>query len=70
MNSSSVDRATLEEVRRNMEQPEALKYRHNTGNRAYGFEQTLNKQAPKGVPGDPTQSYNVYNYAVAGNYKS
>jgi hypothetical protein len=32
---------TLEQVRKNMEQPIALKFRNNTGNRAYGFEQTF-----------------------------
>lgn len=45
MNSvnNSIDNKTLEEVKKNMEMPEALRFRHNTGNRAYGFEQTLNK---------------------------
>jgi hypothetical protein len=28
----------LDEVRKNMELPEALRFRSNTGNRAYGFE--------------------------------
>jgi hypothetical protein len=36
-----MDQRILDEVRKNMEQPEALKFRSNTGNRAYGFEQTF-----------------------------
>jgi hypothetical protein len=31
----------LLKVRSNMELPETLKFRHNTGNRAYGFEMTI-----------------------------
>jgi hypothetical protein len=38
-----VDQNVIDEVRRNMENPEALKFRGNTGNKMYGFEQILAK---------------------------
>jgi len=38
------DQGVLDEVRKNMEMPEALKFRSNTGNRAYGFEQTFERE--------------------------
>jgi hypothetical protein len=37
------DSRVIEEIKKNMELPEALKFRSNTGNRAYGFEQTIEK---------------------------
>lgn len=52
--------------------PETLLYRHNTGNRAYGFEMTLAKP----VGEKPTYASHYipdgdfpYKYTVAGNYK-
>lgn len=39
----SIDISLVEEARLNMEKPDALKFRHNTGNKAYGFEQSLHK---------------------------
>jgi len=39
-----MDMNTIKEVMKNMEQPQALKYRHNTGNRIYGFDQTIHKE--------------------------
>ena len=35
---SNVDSSIVEEARRNMENPEALRYRGNTGNKLYGFD--------------------------------
>ncbi len=36
-----VENHVINEVKKNMEMPEALRFRSNTGNRAYGFEQTF-----------------------------
>ena len=55
-----------------MELPQTLVSRHNTGNKAYGFEQFINKPMEQ-VP--TKASYIIpdgdfpYNYTVAGNYK-
>lgn len=54
----------------NMEMPETLKFRHNTKNKEYGFEQTLDKP----VSTIPTYASSFipdgdfpYKYTVAGN---
>jgi len=33
-----VDDGLLQEIKKNMEAPEALRFRGNTGNKSYGFE--------------------------------
>ena len=62
----------LQSIRSNMELPETLKFRHNTKNKEYGFEQTLHKP----VQHVPTRAATFlpegdfpYSYAVAGNYQ-
>ncbi|CDW84537.1 UNKNOWN [Stylonychia lemnae] len=45
--NTSIDGNMLEQVKRNMERPEALRFRNNTGNKAYGFDQTISKQQVK-----------------------
>ena len=39
-----MDPNLIEEVKKNMQMPEALRFRNNTGNRSYGFDQTLDKE--------------------------
>lgn len=55
-----------------MELPQTLIYRHNTGNRAYGFDQFVTQP----VVQKPTQASQQlpdgdfpYNYTVAGNQR-
>jgi len=64
-----MDMKTIEEVRRNMEMPEALKYRHNTGNKLYGFDQILSKQVGHASVNPEEQMNTDYKFAVVGNYK-
>lgn len=60
----------LERVRENMEKPDAIKYRANTNNRGYGFEQSIHKSPPatkmiaKQQEGNPYE----YNFVAPGNY--
>eukprot|EP00347_Sterkiella_histriomuscorum_P020195 403338734 len=68
---TSMDHSLLEQVKRNMERPEALRFRNNTGNKAYGFEQTLHKEIPNNMQQnsvDDSLNYHGYNYSVAGNH--
>ncbi|CDW74652.1 UNKNOWN [Stylonychia lemnae] len=63
----------LMQVRQNMELPQTLISRHNTGNKAYGFEQFIANP----IDQKPTYAANnnipdgdfPYNYTVAPNYK-
>lgn len=50
--------AKIERVRQNMEKEDAIKYRANTNNRGYGFEQVLNK---KEVPLRNGQTFRLTN---------
>jgi hypothetical protein len=53
-----------------MEKPETLHFRHNTGNTAYGFEQTVNRPVafkPTHIEGILPDGDFPYNYTVAGN---
>ena len=43
LNGSGQAKVDLDEVKRNMENPEALRFRGNTGNKQYGFEQGVQK---------------------------
>ena len=56
-----------------MELPEALKFRNNTGNRAYGFEQTLptlvEQKLTHASSHFPDGDF-PYNYSVAGNNRN
>jgi len=61
----------IDEVRRNMELPEALRFRSNTGNRAYGFEQTVHKEIPEhATPNKGGSEATNYKFAVAGNLRN
>lgn len=60
----------LERVRENMEKEDAFKYRANTNNRGYGFEQNINKSVPADKMvhrQDEANSYD-YNFVAPGNY--
>ena len=62
----------LERVRQNMEKQDAIKYRANTNNKGYGFEQVLgSKNMPATVKKETTKldsSPYEYNYKAPGNY--
>ena len=60
----------LEKVRQNMEMKDAIKFRANTNNRGYGFEQLVDKEVEEkhvDVPEDDSKLPNpyVYNYRPA-----
>lgn len=60
----------LQKVRDNMEKQDAIKYRANTVNRAYGFEQNLQKEPPANKRfgnRDESNPYE-YNFVAPGNY--
>lgn len=62
----------LERIRQNMEKEDAIKYRANTNNRGYGFEQaSVNKSAPslsnKESMRNDSNPYE-YNFRAQGNY--
>eukprot|EP00347_Sterkiella_histriomuscorum_P004680 403359517 len=62
----------LQQVRQNMELPQTLLYRHNTGNKTYGFEQFIQQpiqQKPTLASMKMPDGDFPYNYTVAGNYK-
>ncbi len=55
-----------------MELPQTLIYRHNTGNRAYGFEQFVGRpidQRPTEASLKLPEGDFPYNYTVAGNQR-
>lgn len=62
--------AKLQRVKENMEKDDAIKYRANTNNRGYGFEQSIGKPPPqsklitKQNEGNPYE----YNFVASGNY--
>jgi hypothetical protein len=60
----------LQKVRDNMEKMDAIKYRANTNNRGYGFEQIINKAPPEHKVIHRTDEANPYeyNFTAAGNY--
>ncbi len=55
-----------------MELEDTLKFRHNTVNRTYGFEQKLNQaidEKPTKAAGQIPDGDYPYKFTVAGNYK-
>lgn len=56
----------IERVRQNMEKEDAIKYRANTNNKGYGFEQRIRGHSPPAQPkGDGLYEYN---FRAPGNY--
>lgn len=60
----SFDRDSLKQVRKNMQRPEAFKFRGNTGNTGYGYDQ-IHDDTPQGSDSDRSQG--SYRFAAAGN---
>lgn len=60
----------LQKVRENMEKQDAIKYRANTVNRGYGFDQSLNKEPPvsKSILHKDENNPYEYNFVAPGNY--
>ncbi|CAI2360014.1 unnamed protein product [Moneuplotes crassus] len=80
ISDNSPNRNRLERVRDNMEKQDAMKYRANTNNRGYGFEQILAKNPPttrenehmlasKSAPKfEKAKNLYEYNFKAPGNY--
>lgn len=64
----NVNKNKLERVRQNMEKEGAIKYRANTNNRGYGFEQVLAKNGAPSVATVTEDSPYEYNFRAPGNY--
>jgi len=60
----------LQKVRENMEKQDAFKYRANTNNRGYGFDQSMIKETPanKVIPRQDVTNPYEYNFTAPGNY--
>ena len=68
LHEDNINKNKLERVRQNMEREDAIKYRANTNNRGYGFEQILKKSgAPSGAIITDDSPYE-YNFKAPGNY--
>jgi hypothetical protein len=67
---SSYNPTKLQRVRENMERPDAIKYRANTNNRGYGFEQSIHKSPPATKIINKVDEVNPYeyNFVAPGNY--
>lgn len=62
--------AKIERVRQNMEKEDAIKYRANTNNRGYGFEQVSNKHIPTTVQNKVTSNFRIVNSKSANDLGS
>lgn len=67
---NDISMTKLQRIKENMDKPDAIRFRANTNNRGYGFEQTISKNGPSGkqvVATGEDNPYN-YNYMAPGNY--
>ena len=64
----NVNENKLERVRQNMEKEQAIKYRANTGNRGYGFEQSIKKNGVVSTSVLSNDNPYEYNFKAPGNY--
>ena len=67
IHENNVNQNKLERVRQNMEKEQAIKYRANTNNRGYGFEQVSKNAQISGAIVSDENPYE-YNFKAPGNY--